>query len=188
MLTTNQIQSHFVDIIDIAKTRYPLQLWLHKTPTIEVSPLKGKNGLAYSTGHIIINSAFLSTSAVGCLRKTICHEIAHLVVGIQQAHNKKWESVFDELCSLAVDLSSKRHEIEKQQVKDNIPYKYRLLGYLTDDRVLDLGGVYRRTKKYLSYDGNHSFLGVRITSYKYVDYKAPLPKEIIQDKHLKELV
>ncbi len=47
---------------------------------------------------------------------------------------------------------------------------------------------YRRTKKYLSYDGNHSFLGVRITSYKYVDYKAPLPKEIIQDKHLKELV
>ena len=105
--------------------------------------MKGKNGIAYSTGNIIINSAFLSTSAVGCLRKTICHEIAHLVVGIQQAHNQKWESVFDELCSLSVDLRSGGHEIEMQQVKENIPYKYRLLGYLTDDRVLDLGGAYR---------------------------------------------
>ena len=188
MLTTKKIQSHFVDIIAITETRYPLQQWFHKTPTLEVSPLKGKNGIAYSTGNIIINSAFLSTSAVGCLRKTICHEIAHLVVGIQQAHNQKWESVYDELCSLSVDLRSGGHEIEMQQVKETIPYKYRLLGYLTDERVLDLGGAYRRTKKYLSYDGNHSFLGVRITSYKYVDYKAPLPKEIIQDKHLKELV
>lgn len=139
MLTTKQIQSHFAAIIAITETRYPLQHWYHKTPSIQVSSLSGENGLAYSTGLIIINSAYLSTSAVTCLRNTICHEIAHLIAGLKEAHNRKWKKVFNELCILAVDLSRGGHENEMQQVKENIPYKYRLLGYLADERVLDLG-------------------------------------------------
>ncbi|WP_018984063.1 SprT-like domain-containing protein [Salinimonas chungwhensis] len=181
-ITEEIIQAELSRCLAKARKAFLEAHWAHPFSKLTVEMLATKYGEASRDGTIRISSAFLNTPALAQLTNTLLHEIAHLIVGLKQGHNKQFRHALERL------LESERlpSEALKQSIKNNTPYKYRLLAYTSAGQVLDLGGAYRRTKRYLQYKGNHSFKGIRIDRYEYVNFCSKLPELTICDENLKD--
>lgn len=153
-------------LADVCKV-IPLHQWKHQPTGLDYTTHKSKYGAATPAGQVLINRAFVGTTAVNKLGFTLRHEFAHLAIGLQEHHNRRFRRV--EACfgaDVTRDLSA-----EEAQVIGAIDYKYTLIAHLVDGREVDLGGANRRTARYAAYPSNgrlnRSFRGVRVERFEY---------------------
>lgn len=179
-ISNTTIIADFERCLKKAKYSFPVERWAHPVPTLRLSSLARDYGQTETNGTVTISTAFIGTDSVAKLNETIVHELAHIIAGLQCHHNKDFQRIH----SILMQGKKRAGAKQIQAVKDKAPFKYRLLAYTKDNRVLDLGGAYRRTQRYTGYTGNHSFRGVSVTRYEYVGYKDPLPEGVVQDQHL----
>ncbi|QCZ95285.1 SprT-like domain-containing protein [Salinimonas iocasae] len=179
-ITEEIIQAELSRCLAKARKAFLEAHWAHPFSKLTVEMLATKYGEASRDGTIKISSAFLNTPALAQLTNTLLHEMAHLIVGLEQGHNMQ----FRHALGMLLESESLPSEALKQSIKNNTPYKYRLLAYTSAGEVLDLGGAYRRTKRYLQYKGNHSFKGARIMKYEYIAFSCSVPENLIRDESL----
>lgn len=153
-------------LADVCKV-IPLHQWKLQPTGLDYTTHKTKYGVATPAGQVLINRAFVGTTAVNKLDFTLRHEFAHLAIGLQEHHNRRFRRA--EACfgaDVTRDLSA-----EKAQVIGAIDHKYTLIEHLVDGREVDLGGANRRTARYTAYPSNgrlnRSFRGVRVERFEY---------------------
>lgn len=148
MLTKQLIEEHFIEEINNAIQIIPSSMWVHSPkPKIIYSDSKINLGLASTCGQVSINHRFIGTQAVRLLKNTIRHELAHLIVGVDQGHNKRFKK-------LAMLLDVKRPEAfeELKEIESKISYKYTVIAHMVDGENVLIGGVHRKTAKYTRYN------------------------------------
>lgn len=169
LITTAVLQSTFKACLDHAKTLYRAESWRLMPCSIAISSsIKSKYATVSHDGHIAVNHAFIGTASIAKLKETLFHEIAHCIVGLEQGHNQRFRNVFSSLVSHITVTDA-----DVNAIKDNNGYPLRLIAY-TKEGPLDLGGAFRRSKKYLNYAPTKtSFLsvrGVKVERFAYLPY------------------
>ena len=162
----NECLAHAKSLIDVSK-------WTHQPTGIQLDTHKSKYGQATPDGLVLINTAFIGTDAINKLKETILHELAHLIVGLKHHHSRlfrNWEAIL--LKGVVVN------ESERNEVKNNNGYKHRLLA-ICENTVHDLGGAFRRTKKFRDYQPtDNRFISVdgdKVIRFEYVPFDQELP-------------
>lgn len=166
-ITEQFVQSEYDRVLaDVCKV-IPLNQWKHQPTGLDFTTHKTKYGVATPAGQVLVNWAFVGTTAVNKLDFTLRHEFAHLAIGLREHHNRRFRRI--EACfgaDVTRDLSA-----EEAQVISAIDYKYTLIAHLVDGREVDLGGANRRTALYMDYPTNgrlnRSFRGVKIERFEY---------------------
>jgi hypothetical protein len=173
-ITTGTIENSYNECINIATSMFELRRWAHTPCRVEVGFLNTKYAEVTSCGTVKINVAFIGTAAFSKLKETMLHELAHLVVGLRNNHNKKFKQAYNQLTKNLVFS-----ENENQMVKLNNTYKLKLLAY-GEKHIYDLGGAFRKTKKYTEYNAEKnrcmSIKGDNILRFEYVSFDAPNPE------------
>lgn len=183
MITEASIESELTRLKSLCMEVVPAARWKHAYTGISITPLTKAYGKASPCGHVYINRSFVNSHSNNKLKQTIVHELAHLIVGIAEGHNRKFKACLACLMDKA-DVNETNLLEEATAVKDAVNYKYRLVAFLDDGRVLDCGGAYRRTMKYKNYTKGHRFQGQPITKYEYLDSLSALPENLIRDTDL----
>lgn len=177
MITNTLTQETFNECLCLAKAKIPLSSWKVQPKGIGFTTHKVKYGLATSKGEVLLNPAFIGTEAYTKLKETIFHEFAHLIVGLEENHSSAFKRVLAYISDYLVVPAD-----EYEMVKDNNGYKYRLLGF-TQDNSYNLGGCFKRTKKYLNYDPKGrrtmSINGDKFLRFEYVSYDLKMPENTI---------
>ncbi|HAR55556.1 MAG TPA: hypothetical protein DCR58_02085 [Idiomarina baltica] len=163
------IHATFNECIAHAKRCYPCATWRVIPRSIVVSTsIKSKYATVNADGEVRVNRAFIGTQSIDKLKETVLHEIAHCIVGLENGHNRYFREVFS---ALASHINVRDDEVE--DIKSNNGYPLRLVAY-TKDEALDLGGAFRRAKKYMEYAPTDSrFLsvrGVKVERFAYLPY------------------
>lgn len=163
------IQTTFTECVAHARRVYGATPWHVSPQSVAVSAaIKSKYATVSPTGCILINRAFIGTASVNALKQTLFHEIAHCIVGLHHNHDKRFRHV---LGIIASDITVS--DEEKDVVKGNNGYPLRLVAY-TAQGALDMGGAFRRSKKYLNYVpsmANYlSVNGIKIQRFAYLPY------------------
>ena len=154
-----------------ASSIFPKNVWAHQPAGLRIVPLTTKYGRCTPDGFIEINRSFIGTHTENKVQQTLYHELSHLIAGLTNGHNKEFKRVFERIYPHADSKFSEQEE----EVKSAVNYPYRLLGFTIGGKVLDLGGAYRRTKKYKEYTGGMSYKGDSISKFEYVKYHASIP-------------
>lgn len=117
-------------------------------PVIRLNEIIIKNtralGIASSNGNITINSSFVGTELYDELIDTIRHEIAHLVVGINQGHNNVWKA-----CCLRIGCNPNRSTNVKDEKFITNHYNYALYAEFVDGSEILVGRYKRRSQKFI---------------------------------------
>jgi hypothetical protein len=166
--TTEQfVKSEYDRVLADVCRVIPLHRWKHQPTGLDFTTHKSKYGMATPAGQVLINRAFVGTTAVNKLDFTLRHEFAHLAIGLVEHHNRRFRRI--EACfgaDVTRDLTA-----EQSQVMGAIGNKYTLIAHLVDGREIDLGGANRRTARYINYPNegrlNRSFRGVKIERFEY---------------------
>ncbi|TMS80560.1 hypothetical protein [Pseudoalteromonas sp. S554] len=180
MISLVTINTTFKECIETASECFSREKWALQPSGIELDKHKSKYGQVTNKGVVLIAPAFLGTTAYNKLKETMFHEIAHLIVGPKHNHNKHFKYVF----SILTD-GIESDESERQKVKVNNGYKYKLLAF-TKSKVYELGGAFRRTKKYTDYGTNDKpknmkLLGETIQRFEYIPYNEKPPENAITE-------
>lgn len=180
LLTQQIINDTFETCLAHAQQMVPDINWAHPFSYFEMTSPKRAYGYATTDGLVQLNPAFIGTTALNKLTLTIFHELTHLIVGLDKHHNKAFKRM-ERLLTQHIPRSLSG-EI---QVKDNNSYPWRLLSTDEQGAVYDLGGAFRRTKKYRDYSPEAGkrmrIKGKLLVSFSYVDYGEPLPKNAITE-------
>jgi hypothetical protein len=177
MITQQFIESTYKNCLAIATSKIPLSGWEQQPIGIGLTSHKVKYGLATPKGEVLLNPSFIGTKAYNKLKETIFHELAHFIVGLDKNHSAPFKNA---LGYISDHLEAPAEELH--MVKENNGYKYRLLGY-TQNKVFNLEGAFKRTKKYLDYDPKGrrtmSIDGDKFLRFDYVPYTDALPEGTI---------
>ena len=93
MITFTTIDSTYAECVRIASNLTPISTWKLHPAGIALDTHKANYGRATKEGEILINPAFIGTTAVNKLKETMYHEIAHLIVGLNDNHNKNFNAL-----------------------------------------------------------------------------------------------
>ena len=149
MITKDILHELFHQCVEQASSLYPQAQWRHRLQRIEWDTYKTSYGRVTTTGIIKINPAFIGTNTEKKLKETIFHEIAHLIVGLDQHHNTLFKRVEQRLIQGIWKNQRERHD-QRKQVHQNNGYKYELIAY-SQTRQYCCGHFFRRHKKYTHY-------------------------------------
>lgn len=163
------IQTTFKECVTHARRVYGATPWHVLPQSVAVSDaIKSKYATVSPKGSILINRAFIGTASVDALKQTLFHEIAHCIVGLHHHHDRRFRHVLG-IISSDITVSDE----DKDAVKDNNGYPLRLVAY-TSQGAIDMGGAFRRSKKYLNYVPSDAYYlsvkGVKIQRFAYLPY------------------
>lgn len=178
LITELVVRNIFDCCLKDAAKLVPTEKWSIRYRSLKMGCAKKNYAEATPNGDVLISNAFLGTTAVNALKASMLHELAHLIVGIEHHHNKRFWAIEARLTVGLGDVKA-----ERIQVQDNNQFKYRLIAY-SEYKVYDFGGAFRRTKKYTEYDPAKRKMRVNrddLLRFEYVDYFAELPDGIIND-------
>lgn len=148
ILTKEIIQSEFSNLLNECFHCIPKEKWKHNVnEKIGFTSHKTKYGWAFKDGRVEINAKFVGTTAINALRHTIRHELAHLAVGLDEHHNRRFNLVADRFGCECV-----RPE-DAKQVEQAISFKYSVYAHVEGGQRLYLGQCHRKTKLYDVPDG-----------------------------------
>jgi hypothetical protein len=120
-------------------------------------------GQATTKGKILINENFINLTCIDLLINTIRHELAHLIVGLQQNHNKHFKRV-----ALLLGVKNNSY-FDLGPIQNKIGFKYEVSATLESGEVILIGGVHRKTKRYIDYISTnkkwHSINGDKVIQY-----------------------
>jgi hypothetical protein len=143
--------------------------WAHPFAGLQMNRARRSYGQAHRDGRIVISKVFLGTGALADLEDTVRHEIAHLIVGIDERHGPRWRRVARRLG--AVPRASGRSQAEDLGRRmDNAPYT--LVAVLESGEECEIKTVFRRSRRYLEYRLNeggacYRFRGSRVSRFIY---------------------
>lgn len=175
-ITEDLIKATYNECLEIAAMHYPMVEWSIQPDGMEFDSHKSKYGRATIEGKVLINPSFVGTNAINKLKETMFHELAHLIVGLENHHNWYFKSVFGRLAE-----GIKVNEAEKKEVINKNGYKYKLLCATAKNNYL-VSVTFKRLKKYTEYDQAKRPLkieGQRILEFFYIPYDAELPQGTI---------
>jgi predicted SprT family Zn-dependent metalloprotease len=165
LLTESLIKSEYQAVLNECLARYTG--WKIKPNGFGFTSHKTKFGFAYTSGLIEVNQKFIGTTAIDTLRDTLRHEMAHLAVGLEQHHNKRFKQVATHFGCLPSKPG------DSKLVIDSIEYKYSVYALTECGGRHFLGQCHRRTSYYddpvkkkmtLELDGKH----LKILSFEFV--------------------
>ncbi len=167
IITEQFIQSAYDRVLAEVSAIAPMSLWAHQPTGLAFATHKTKYGMASSSGAVLINRAFIGTTALNKLDHTLRHEFAHLIVGIKEHHNSNFRRLEARLnLGHELDLTQEEDEIKKA-----VNCKYTLIAHLINDTEVSLGGASRRTKRYTDYPAKgrltNSINGVLVKHFEY---------------------
>jgi hypothetical protein len=143
--------------------------WVHPFAGLELNRARRSFGQAHRNGRLVISRVFLGTRALEDLEDTVRHEIAHLIVGIDERHGRRWRAVARRLGAQPRASGRSRAEDLGRRM-DDAPYT--LVAVLESGAVHDLKPAYRRSRSYLDYRAGHGgreyrFRGERVSRFLY---------------------
>jgi len=145
MITNNSIFYTWEKCRDRALQQCALKYWSVKPNRFGLKDLKTAYGRAGSNGNIEINSAFIGTTAINTLIDTINHELAHLIIGLHNGHNRKFKQL-----ERAMNKGVIIGDNENIQIIEKI-YPLKLYA-ITDREKILLGHRHKRSAKFTKYD------------------------------------
>ncbi len=125
----------------------PSKDWVIKPKSWRLSQAKTKYGMADAEGVIHINHNFLRTHFHQLLNAVLRHEFAHLCIGLQHGHNKRFKQC-ERLFDARFNVTAKQQAREFGKL---ISYKYLLQAELISGEMITLKKVHRRHRNYLNY-------------------------------------
>lgn len=168
-ITKDYIESAYHSVLAEVANIAAIREWKVSPKGLGYTNHKTKYGLATPVGEVLINQAFIGTTAYKKLDHVLRHEFAHLAVGLDKHHNRYFRRV-ERL--FGVDLSLDLSEEQNQVIAKTNP-AFKLIAHLQNGKEVDLGVAHRRTKKYTEYrhdqKGFMSIHGVRIHRFEYRD-------------------
>jgi len=143
--------------------------WAHPFAGLDLNRARRSFGQAHRDGRIVISSVFLGTAALEDLEDTVRHEIAHLIVGIEERHGPCWRRVARRLGALPRASGRSRSEDLGERM-DDAPYT--LVAVLESGAEYELKPAWRRSRRYLEYragrDGReYRYRGERVSRFFY---------------------
>lgn len=169
MITKEYIQEAYDRVLAEVTQILPLNQWKHQPMGLGFTDEKTKYGLATCDGLVLINTAFIGTTATTKLDFVLRHEFTHHAVGLSKHHNRVFRRIEERFgVDPQRDLT---REIE--QIQSRIDYKYTVLAHLENGEIRDLGGAHRKTKRYTEYPKNArynmSIAGIRVHRFEFLD-------------------
>ena len=165
-LTWATIQSEYHQALAACDLLLPLTDWCHMPNGIELTRQKTKYGLARYDGMVFINHAFIGTTAINQLRKTLRHELAHLAAGLKHKHNHHFRKI-NRLFTADIKVSDQEHQI----LNDAIGFKWTLIAHCENGQQVTLGGAHRKSKRYTDYPSPYCLMtieGLKISRFEYI--------------------
>ncbi len=122
--------------------------WAHPFAGLSFNRARRCYGQAHRDGRIVISKVFIGTDALDDLEDTVRHELAHLIVGIDQRHGTAWRRVAKRLGAeprargraVSPDLASRM---------DDAPFT--LVAVLESGEERELKPAYRRSRRFTEY-------------------------------------
>ncbi|WP_018690941.1 hypothetical protein [Algicola sagamiensis] len=145
-ITQEIIQEEYALALADCAACIPLSRWKIKPKVLKLTKRKRVYGMATIHGEVLINEAFIGTTAINQLRKTIRHELAHLTVGLHHRHNHVFQQ-----CAKRYGARDAVATEETLSFQANQTFKWQLMAHLENGEVRDLGGRHRRSKRYTHY-------------------------------------
>lgn len=165
-ITKAMIANEFNQVLDACFGILDESKWRIKPQGLGYTEHKTKYGMATPSGMVLIGTHFVGTTAVNKLKNTIIHELAHLAVGLENNHNRRFK-----LMEKRFGGSGGVDESDYLEIAGNIKYKYNVIAHLANGVAFDVGGMHRKTKKYSQYmptDRNFmSIDSVRVERFEY---------------------
>jgi hypothetical protein len=125
----------------------PIDQWAIKPVNWCWTTAKTKYGMADHQGIIHINRYFLETDFDHLLESVIRHEFAHLCVGLNQGHNKRFKNC-EHLFKAQFDRKARQQANEYTRL---VKYKYMLVAELFNGQSIKLKLTHRKHRKYTAY-------------------------------------
>ena len=146
----------------------PVTQWVVQPDSWLLTDHKTKYGMADVHGRVHINQAFIGSVAIDLLDSTIRHELAHLCVGLEQGHNRRFKAV-ERL------FEANFRQVPAVQIKhlhERIGHTWALYACFADRPKVLLKKVHRKHRKYTHYrPGMFRYLmykGQKISSFQYI--------------------
>jgi len=155
--------------VDRALALYPT--WVHPFAGLSFNRARRTYGQAHRDGRIVLSSVFLGTAALGDLEDTVRHELAHLIVGIDQRHGPAWRQVAKRL-GATPRATGRSQAPDLAQKMEAAPYT--LMAVLASGEEREVKPVFRRSKRYLDYryrvrGRNYIIAGQTVLRFYYAD-------------------
>ncbi len=169
MITFDIIHAQYEMQLAVLTERYPLTRWAVQPAGVDLSRSKARYGEATVDGKVLISPYYTGTASFTHLNHTLCHEFAHLAVGLNHGHDRHFRHV-ERLFKMHLPPVS---VAEADAVKANVPYKYQVIAHLQNGERVDLGGVHRKTKRYSHYDPTKTVFkcgGEPVTRFEFLPY------------------
>ncbi|MEZ9709395.1 hypothetical protein AB4254_12005 [Vibrio breoganii] len=166
-ITIESANHIYTERLKAISTKYPnLKFKVDPKSTLETHTRKMALGLAQPSGDITMHAKLIGTEYHELLKRTISHELAHLAVGLEQNHNRKFKLALD---AFTHDIDHSLADKQLDEFTGHLSYKWSVYANLEDGTRHFVGGVHRKTKKYADYpkDGklNMSLDGTKVTSF-----------------------
>ncbi len=180
-LTQYAIEAAFEPCIHHCAALYPMDDWVIEPKQLLFTKHKTKYGMAYSNGDIAINRAFIGSTSELQMIRTLCHEMAHLAVGLQHGHNKVFKqmnALFSrDISALQAMVNTNTDDITDDKGKDvlnKIGYAYWLIAHLDNGDSIRVKPVHRRSRRYAEYRpslfANYRIKQQKVTKFEYIPY------------------
>ena len=175
----NAYQSSLKHVSDLV----PVSQWVVKPVNWLLTDHKTKYGMADVHGQVHINQAFIGSEATDLLNSTIRHELAHLCVGLEQGHNRRFKTA--ERLFQADFKAVPAAQIK--QFHERIGHTWALYACFTDRPKVLLKKVHRKHRKYTEYrPGMFRYLmykGQKISGFEYVRIQPKCcPDKVLSDR------
>jgi hypothetical protein len=143
--------------------------WTHPFAGLDLNRARRSFGQAHRDGRIVISSVFVGTGALEDLEDTVRHEIAHLIVGIDERHGPRWRRVAKRLGAVP-RASGRSRARDLGERMDDAPWM--LVAVLDSGAQHELKPAWRRSRSYLEYRAGrggreYRYRGQRVSHFLY---------------------
>jgi len=171
MISFETVKNEFYECINSSSAKIPIEKWKLFPKELKLHNQHRCYGIATSNGEILIYKGFIGSTAYTKLRQTMLHELAHLCAGLENGHNTRFKRVEKRFIG---DLDHEKIREDEEILKSGIPYKFRLIAHTEDNKIKDLGGAIRRSKRWMTYKPSARsydiYQGVKVLNYEYIPY------------------
>ncbi len=172
-ITLETIRLNHTEALENAISKFPLEKWSIKPTSLVIKPFKSRWGDANSCGTIRINDVFIGTDNYAKLRDTLDHEISHLIVGLNENHNKIFKRMFSIISHAGRMENGTIKEKDLEIAYKKIKRKFQLWAQLEGHNDILMGPSARRDSRRVNYkptDKSFQLIKVEGRQFKILSY------------------
>lgn len=132
--------------LDRALALYPM--WAHPFAGLAFNRARRCYGQAHRDGRMVLSTVFIGTAALEDLEDTVRHELAHLIVGVEERHGPRWRAVARKLGAVPRATGRSRSQDLSERM-DDAPWT--LVAILGSGEERELKPAFRRNRRLMDY-------------------------------------